>query len=112
MGESSRLLALWAGDDASYRGTFVRFATGTQGPIQPLIDLMRRTAEAAGRDPSRIEITTGCPGALGDDPARAVEECRARGAQRVLVPAAAFTPDPEAKLAAFGERVIRRVGGA
>jgi probable F420-dependent oxidoreductase len=142
--------ALWAADDASYRGTFVRFegmssnpkpvrgrvpivvgghsehaarragrlgdgffpATGTPGPIQPLIDLMRRTAEAAGRDPSGIEITTGCPGVLGDDPVRAVEECRARGAARVLVPASAFVPDPEAKLAAFGERVIRRAGDA
>ena len=30
------------------------------------------------------------------------------GAQRVLVPSAAFLPDPEARLAAFGERVIRR----
>jgi hypothetical protein len=37
-----------------------------------------------------------------------VEACRARGAQRVLVPSAAFLPDPEARLAAFGERVIRR----
>jgi probable F420-dependent oxidoreductase len=140
--------ALWAGDDASYRGAFVRFegmsanpkpvrgavpilvgghseqaarragrlgdgffpATGTQGPIEPLIALMKRTAEEAGRDPARIEITTGCPGALGEEPLRAVEECRARGAHRLLVPAAAFLPDPEAKLASFGERVIRRAG--
>jgi probable F420-dependent oxidoreductase len=137
--------ALWAGDDASFQGTFVRFegvssnpkpargtvpilvgghseqaarragrlgdgffpATGMQGPVEPLIDLMRRAATEAGRDPARIEITTGCPGALGEDPVRAVEACRARGAQRVLVPAAAFLPDPEARLAAFGERVIR-----
>jgi len=39
-----------------------------------------------------------------------VEACRARGAQRVLVSSAAFLPDPEVRLAAFGERVIRRVG--
>ncbi|HSB40493.1 MAG TPA: LLM class F420-dependent oxidoreductase [Methylomirabilota bacterium] len=137
--------ALWASDDASFRGAFVRFegmssnpkpvhgavpilvgghseqaarragrlgdgflpATGMQGPVEPLIDLMRRAAAEAGRDPERVEITTGCPGALGDDPLRAVEEARARGARRVLVPASAFLPDPEAKLAAFGERVIR-----
>jgi probable F420-dependent oxidoreductase len=142
--------ALWAADDASYRGAFVRFegmscnpkpvrgrvpivvgghsehaarragrlgdgffpATGIQVPVEPLIDLMKRTAEAAGRDPSGIEITTGCPGVLGDDPVRAVEECRARGAARVLVPASAFVPDPEAKLATFGERVIRGAGDA
>lgn len=83
-------------------------ATGMQGPVEPLIALMRRAAAEAGRDPARIEITTGCPGALGDDPVRAVEACRARGAQRVLVSSAAFLPDPEARLAAFGERVIRR----
>lgn len=85
-------------------------ATGIQGPVEPLIDLMRKSALAASRDPARIEITTGCPGALGDDPVRAVEACRARGAQRVLVPATAFLPDPESRLAAFGERVIRRIG--
>ena len=85
-------------------------ATGLQGPLQPLIDLMRQSALAAGRDPARIELTTGCPGALGDEPIREVEACRARGAQRVLVPAAAFLPDPESRLAAFGDRVIRRIG--
>jgi probable F420-dependent oxidoreductase len=138
--------ALWAGDDASFRGTFVGFegmscnpkpvhgavpilvgghseqaarragrlgdgffpATGMAGPVEPLIALMRRAATEAGRDPASIEVTTGCPGALGDDPVGAVEACRARGAQRVLVPSAAFLPDPEARLAAFGERVIRR----
>jgi probable F420-dependent oxidoreductase len=138
--------ALWAGDDASFRGTFVGFegmssnpkpvhgagpilvgghseaaarragrlgdgffpATGMAGPVEPLIALMRRAATEAGRDPAAIEVTTGCPGALGDDPVGAVEACRARGAQRVLVPSAAFLPDPEARLAAFGERVIRR----
>ena len=140
--------ALWAGDDARFRGAFVNFegmscnpkpvrgavpilvgghseraarragrlgdgffpATGIQRPVEPLIDLMRRAAEEAGRDPARVEITLGCPGALGDDPVREVEACRARGAQRVLVSSAAFLPDPEVRLAAFGERVIRRVG--
>jgi len=140
--------ALWAGDDASFRGKLVRFegmscnpkpvrgtvpilvgghseaaarragrlgdgffpATGLQGPVQPLIDLMRQSALAAGRDPAQIEITTGCPGALGDEPIREVEACRARGVQRVLVPATAFLPDPESRLAAFGDRVIRRIG--
>jgi probable F420-dependent oxidoreductase len=137
--------ALWAGDDASFHGAFVRFegmscnpkpvrgsvpilvgghsepaarragrlgdgffpATGIQGPVEPLIELMRRAAVEAGRDPARIEITTGCPGALGDDPVRAVEAARTRGVHRVLVPASAFLPDPETKLVAFGERVIR-----
>ena len=37
---------------------------GAQVDIMPLLDLVRRTAEAAGRDPKAIEIMTGCPNAL------------------------------------------------
>jgi probable F420-dependent oxidoreductase len=83
-------------------------ATGTLRPIEPLTDLMRRTAEAAGRDPAGIEITTGCPGAVGNEPLAAVDECRSRGVHRVTVPASTFLPDPEARLAEFGQRVIRQ----
>ena len=83
-------------------------ATGTQGPIQPLIDLMRQTAEAAGRNPADIELTTGCPGAVGREPLAAVDECRSRGVHRVTVSASTFLPDPEARLAEFGQRVIRQ----
>ena len=83
-------------------------ATGTQGPTRPLIDLMRRTAEAAGRHPADIELTTGCPGAVGREPLAAVDECRTRGVHRVAVPASAFLPDPEARLAEFGQRVVRQ----
>jgi probable F420-dependent oxidoreductase len=141
--------ALWSGDDASYRGSFVSFegmssnpkpargavpivvgghslqaarragrlgdgffpATGMAGPVEPLLDEMRKAAAEAGRDPSAVEITTGCPGVLGEEPLRAVEERRALGADRVVVPATAFAADPERLLGEFGDRVIRRAGG-
>ena len=93
---------------------------------------MKRTAVDHHRDPERIEITTGCPAALpgsGTDPVQAVADAAARGVHRVALPIAAFmeAPDPharhaspisglrpgnlEARLAAFGETVIRKVNG-
>lgn len=87
-------------------------ATGAQVDIAPLIDLVRQTAEEAGRDPSAIEVTTGCPEALpesGADPLAALAERAAAGVDRVALPTPAFMPDLEANLAKFGERVIARV---
>jgi len=107
-------------------------ATGAQVDIRPLVALMKRTALDHHRDPERIEITTGCPAALpgsGTDPVQAVADAAARGVHRVALPIAAFmeAPDPharhaspisglrpgnlEARLAAFGETVIRKVNG-
>jgi alkanesulfonate monooxygenase SsuD/methylene tetrahydromethanopterin reductase-like flavin-dependent oxidoreductase (luciferase family) len=106
-------------------------ATGAQVDVQPLIALMKRTALEHGRDPERIEITTGCRAALpgsGTDPVQAIADA-ARGVHRVALPVAAFmeAPDPrtrsaspisglrpgnlEARLSEFGETVIRRVNG-
>ena len=86
-------------------------ATGAQVDIDPLIELMRRTANEHGRDPAAIELTTGCPGALpnsGTDPLAAVEARVRQGVHRVVLPVAPFLPDLEAKLAEFGEKVIRQ----
>ena len=83
---------------------------GAQVDIMPLLDLVRRTAEAAGRDPKAIEIMTGCPDALpnsGKDPLAAVEERRGRGIGRIVLPVGAFMPDLEESLSRFGETVIR-----
>jgi probable F420-dependent oxidoreductase len=77
----------------------------------PLFDLVRRTAEAAGRDPKKIEMMAGCPDALpksGKDPKAAVEERLKRGIDRVVLPVHAFLPDLEAMLDTFGEKVIRQ----
>lgn len=127
--------ALWAKDDASFKGEFVSFggmscnpkpvhgsipvvigghseaaakragrlgdgffpATGAAVAVEPLIELMRRTAREAGRDPAAIEVTTGCPGALpgaAGDPLQAVREASARGVHRVVLPVTAFMEGP------------------
>jgi probable F420-dependent oxidoreductase len=82
-------------------------ATGAQVDVQPLIDLMRRTARESGRDPNAIEVTTGCPDALpkpSSDPLAAIAAAKQRDAVD------AFMPDLEANLAAYGEKVLRQVG--
>jgi probable F420-dependent oxidoreductase len=81
-----------------------------QSEIGPLIDMMRETAASAGRDPAAIEITTTCPGLSprsGGDPRQAIEERKAMGVTRLIVPVAPFMPDLEQAMARFGETVIR-----
>lgn len=88
---------------------------GAQVDTMPLLDLARRTAAEAGRDPAAIEMITGCPGALpgsSEDALAAVEERRRRGIGRVVLPLAPFLPDLEESLPRFGERVIRAFAGA
>jgi len=85
-------------------------SVGAQVDTMPLLDLVRRTAEGAGRDPGAVEMITGCPDALpgsGRDPLAAVEERRRRGVGRVVLPVGPFLPDLEESLPRFGERVIR-----
>jgi probable F420-dependent oxidoreductase len=52
-----------------------------RGAPAELIDVVRRTADQAGRDPEAIEITTSLPDDLTDIP-----ELAARGVSRLLVP--------------------------
>ena len=83
---------------------------GAQVDTMPLLDVVRRSAEQAGRDPAMVELILGCPGALpnsGADPRAAVEERLARGARRLALPVTAFMPDLETTLARFGEEIIR-----
>ena len=75
----------------------------------------RRSAEQAGRDPAKVELILGCPGALpksGLDPRAAVEERIARGAGRLALPVTAFLPDLETTLARFGEEIIKPYANA
>lgn len=84
---------------------------GAPADTFPLFDVVRRAAEAAGRDPESIERITGCPGAFpnsGQDPLAAIEERRQRGAQRIVLPVTAFLPNLEENLQRFGETVIRQ----
>jgi alkanesulfonate monooxygenase SsuD/methylene tetrahydromethanopterin reductase-like flavin-dependent oxidoreductase (luciferase family) len=52
-----------------------------RGNPLPLIDLARRSAKEAGRDPAAIEVTLSCPEDLGE-----LQEMATRGVSRVLVP--------------------------
>lgn len=82
---------------------------GAQVDTMPLFDVVRRSAEAAGRDPGAIEILAGCPGALpgsGQNPLEAVAERQRQGVDRIVLPLGAFLPDLEDSLPRFGERVI------
>ena len=88
---------------------------GTQVDILPLLDLVRRTAEASGRDPKSVELITGCPGALpksGTDPRQAIEQRIAQGVGRVALPISAFMPSLDETLPRFGETVIRPYASA
>jgi probable F420-dependent oxidoreductase len=88
---------------------------GAQVDTMPLLDVVRRSAEQAGRDPAMVELILGCPGALpnsGSDPRAAVEERIARGAGRLALPVTAFLPDLETTLARFGDEIIRPYANA
>ncbi|MBL6080990.1 LLM class F420-dependent oxidoreductase [Belnapia sp. T18] len=87
---------------------------GAQLDTMPLLDVVRRSADAAGRDPAAIKILTGCPGALpgsGQDPLEAVAERQRRGVDRIVLPLGAFLPDLEESLPRFGEKVIGAFAG-
>jgi probable F420-dependent oxidoreductase len=86
-------------------------SVGAQVDTFPLFDVARRAAAEAGRDPDDIEMIAGCPDLLpgsGKDPRAAIEERRARGVDRIVLPVGALLPDLETNLARFGEKVIRR----
>ena len=83
---------------------------GAQVDTMPLLEVARRAAAEAGRDPAAVEMLTGCPGALpgsGQDPLAAVEERRKQGIGRLVLPVGRFMPDLEESLPRFGETVIR-----
>ncbi len=88
---------------------------GAQVDIIPLLDVVRRSAEQAGRDPAKVELILGCPGALptsGSNARAAVEERIARGAGRLALPVTAFLHDLETTLARFGEEIIKPYANA
>jgi probable F420-dependent oxidoreductase len=87
-------------------------ATGAALDVADIIEALRGEAREAGRDPASIQVMSGCPDALpgsGKDPLAAVAARAAAGVDRVAMPLTAFQDDLEAKLAEFGEKVIRQV---
>jgi probable F420-dependent oxidoreductase len=80
----------------------------TPEELPPLIDLIRTSAEEAGRDPAAIEVTMQSNAVGGEEAVTAVEALQKIGVTRVLIPAGLFGPDLELSLARFGEDVIGR----
>lgn len=77
-----------------------------KGDLPELVDIMRQSAADAGRDPAAIEVTFGSAEVFGSDPVGAVEELRAQGVDRVVVPSFLYLKNTAEALAAFGETVI------
>jgi alkanesulfonate monooxygenase SsuD/methylene tetrahydromethanopterin reductase-like flavin-dependent oxidoreductase (luciferase family) len=84
-----------------------------EGDLDALLREMRGAAEAAGRDPSAIEVTAGDRAMWTGDPLAAVEALAAKGVHRVAVPGFVFAlaPEPAAAIAEFGEQVIAASAG-
>ncbi|CAN5923171.1 LLM class F420-dependent oxidoreductase [soil metagenome] len=79
----------------------------------PLVDVARRAAAEAGRDPGAIEMIAGCPDLLPGstvEPQRALDERKKRGIDRIVLPVGPFMPSLEESLPRFGETVIQRFG--
>ncbi len=77
--------------------------------LRHLVEVTRRSAEAAGRDPSSVEVTAS---SYCTDAAEAIADVRALGdlgVTRVVVPAALFRGDVCSALRHYGERVIAQL---
>ncbi|MEM7252247.1 MAG: LLM class F420-dependent oxidoreductase [Pseudomonadota bacterium] len=83
-------------------------AIGRQVDLPDLFAIAKRAATDAGRDPSELEFTAGCPDVFGDDPLGAVAARADMGVDRIAVPAMQFADNPQEQIAEFGERVIAR----
>jgi probable F420-dependent oxidoreductase len=76
--------------------------------LPPLLDLIRTSAEEAGRDPAAIEVTMQCNAISGEEAVTAVEALQKIGVTRILIPAGLFGSDVEVSLTQYGEDVIGR----
>ncbi len=76
--------------------------------LPPLIDLIRASADQAGRDPGAIEVTMQCTAVNGDEAVAAVQALQEVGVDRVLIPSVLFGADFESALARYGRDVIGR----
>ena len=80
----------------------------TRDEIVSLSDVMRLSAEEAGRDPASIELTVQSYITTADQALDEVKALERLGATRVIVPAAMFKQDPVEALGRYGVDVIGR----
>ncbi|MGD0392603.1 MAG: LLM class F420-dependent oxidoreductase [Acidimicrobiales bacterium] len=86
---------------------FFPFGVGTD-ELPALIDLVRKSAEEAERDPTTIEITVQCNTTDGEQARAEVKTLQGLGANRILIPSVLFGSDLEPALTRYGEEVIGR----
>jgi probable F420-dependent oxidoreductase len=87
---------------------FLPFGVGGD-QLAHLIDLMRRSAEEAGRDPTALEVTMPSIVTTGPEAVAEASALQAQGATRILIPSVVFGPEPAEALARFGQDVIGQV---
>ena len=82
---------------------------GSNSSLAELFDVMRESADKAGRDPAAIELTTGGAAAFAPDPVEALGELAAMGVSRVVIPPLSYDVAAMTDaLAQFGENVIAK----
>ena len=80
---------------------------GSPTELGDMIDIVRQTAAAHGRDGGAIEVTAGSPAIFGDDPVGAAQELAELGVTRIVVPGFVLRkPSEREAMQAFAERVI------
>ncbi|MEM8621477.1 MAG: LLM class F420-dependent oxidoreductase [Actinomycetota bacterium] len=81
-------------------------ASGSHDRLSELFSVVKTTAEAHGRDPNAIEMTTAGNGAIGSGALDEVGALRRLGVDRIVVPAMLFWRNPVEDLARYGDEVI------
>jgi probable F420-dependent oxidoreductase len=84
-------------------------ASGSHEELAHLFGVVHQTAEANGRDPHAIELTTAGNGAVGERALDEIGELEALGVDRVILPAFLFYKDTEAGLERYRSEVISQV---
>jgi len=75
----------------------------------PLLDVVRCSAEEAGRDPDSIEVSMQCNTTAGSEALAEARALQKLGATRVVIPAVLFGEDFTQALSRYGTDVIGRI---
>ncbi len=81
----------------------------TRSEAPALLDVVRQSAQEAGRDPSSLEVTMDSFVTNGEEAVNEVKTLEALGASRILIPAGMFGSDPAPALQRYADEVIARV---